>query len=61
MVSLAETQECLRIINRPGNVVSAAGAEDCVRELAPLLRTRFSRVVFRGDGAFAKQAIFDRV
>ena len=59
VVSLAETQECLRIINRPGNVVSAAGAEDCVRELAPLLRTRFSRVIFRGDSAFAKQAIFD--
>lgn len=59
VVSLAGTQECLRIINRPGNVVSAQGAEDCVRELAPLLKARFSQVIFRGDSAFAKQAIFD--
>jgi len=59
VVSLAETQECLRIINRPGNVASAEGAADCVRELAPLLRSRFERVIFRGDSAFASQAIFD--
>jgi hypothetical protein len=59
VISLAETQECLRIINRPGNTVSAEGAEDSVRELAPLLKQRFSRVIFRGDSAFAKQAIFD--
>lgn len=59
VVSLAETQECLRIVNRPGNVASAEGAADCIRELAPLLKARFSRVVFRGDSAFANQAIFD--
>lgn len=59
VVSLAETQECLRIINRPGNVASAEGAADCVRELAPLLRSRYERVIVRGDSAFANQSIFD--
>lgn len=59
VVSLAGTQECLRIVNRPGNAPSAEGAEDCIRELAPLLKARFAEVIIRGDSAFAKQALFD--
>lgn len=59
VASLAETQECLRIINRPGNVPSAEGSEDCIRDLAPLLKRRFSRVIFRADSAFARQTLFD--
>ena len=59
VISLAETQECLRLINRPGNTPSAEGAETHLAELFPLLLRRFRQVVVRGDSAFCKQAIFD--
>lgn len=59
VISLATTQECLRLINRPGNVPSAEGAAEQLESLAPLLRTRFKRVIVRGDSAFARQDIFD--
>lgn len=57
--TLAETQECLRLINRPGNKTSADGTEDHLQDLVPLLKGRFKRVIVRGDSAFARQAIFD--
>jgi len=60
VVSIAGTQECLRIINRSGNVASAAGSADALEEVLPLLKERFKRVVIRGDSAFAEQAIFDK-
>lgn len=60
VVSIAGTQECLRIINRPGNVASAAGSADALEEVIPLLKERFKRVVIRGDSAFADQSIFDK-
>ncbi len=59
VISLAETQECLRLINRPGNTPSAEGAETHLAELFPLLLRRFRQVVVRGDSAFCKQALFD--
>ncbi len=59
VISLAGTLECLRLVNRPGNEASAAGSEDHLRELFPMLDRRFKRVIVRGDSAFAKQAIFD--
>jgi hypothetical protein len=59
VISLAETQECLRLVNRPGNVSSADGAADHLRDLVPLLRSRFRKVLVRGDSAFCQQAIFD--
>jgi hypothetical protein len=59
VISLAETQECLRLINRPGNTPSAEGAETHLAELFPLLLRRFRQVVVRGDSAFCKQAVFD--
>jgi hypothetical protein len=59
VISLAETQECLRLINRPGNTPSAEGAETHLTELFPLLLRRFRQVVVRGDSAFCKQPIFD--
>jgi hypothetical protein len=59
VISLAGTQECLRLINRSGNVVSAEGAEAQLRDLFPLLLRRFKQVVVRGDAAFCAQKIFD--
>jgi len=59
MISLAGTLECLRLVNRSGNEASAAGSEDHLRELFPMLGRRFKQVIVRGDSAFAKQAIFD--
>ena len=60
VVSIAGTQECLRIINRPGNVQSSAGSADALEEVFPVLKERFKRVVIRGDSAFADQSIFDK-
>jgi hypothetical protein len=57
--SIAGTQECLRIINRPGNAESSAGSAEALDELLPMLKKRFKRIVVRGDSAFAKGAIFD--
>ena len=59
MLSLAGTQECLRLVNRPGNVVSAEGAAEQIEQVAALLKSRFERVLLRGDSAFARQDIFD--
>jgi hypothetical protein len=59
VISLASTQECLRLVNRPGNVASAEGAAAQLESLAPLLHDRFKKVLVRGDSAFARQDIFD--
>ena len=59
VISLAEAQECRRLINRTGNVTSAEGAPEEVEEVIPLLRSRFHRIFLRGDNAFACQALND--
>jgi hypothetical protein len=59
VISLAETQECLRLINRPGNTPSAEGVERHLTELFPMLLRRFRQVVVRGDSAFCNQKVFD--
>lgn len=59
VISLAGTQECLRLVNRPGNVTSAEDAATHLEELVPMLTSRFRRVLVRGDSAFARQDIFD--
>lgn len=59
VISLAGTNECLRLVNRPGNVTSAEGAAEHLESLIPLLKSRFSKVLVRGDSAFARQDIFD--
>lgn len=59
VISLAETQECLRLVNRSGNTTSADGAAQEIAELVPLLARRFEQVLVRGDSAFARQDIFD--
>ena len=58
-ITLAETQECLRLVNRPGNVTSAEGAAELLQGVFPLLEKHFRKVVVRGDSAFARQDIYD--
>jgi hypothetical protein len=59
VISLAGTQECLRLINRPGNTPSAEGAAEQLRQLLPRLGRRFRRVLVRGDSAFLDHEILD--
>jgi hypothetical protein len=59
VISMAGTLECLRLVHRSGNEASAAGSEDHLRDLFPMLGRRFKQVIVRGDSAFANQAIFD--
>jgi hypothetical protein len=59
VISLAETQECLRLVNRAGNVACSEGAASEISRLVPMLRRRFKSVLVRGDSAFACQDIFD--
>jgi hypothetical protein len=59
VISLAETQECLRLVNRSGNMASAEGAAQELENLVPMLSGRFEKVLVRGDSAFARQDIFD--
>jgi hypothetical protein len=59
ILSLAGTQECLRLINRPGNIPSADGAAEQIDSVAGLLQSRFERVLVRGDSAFARQDIYE--
>lgn len=59
VVSVAETHECLRLINRSGNVPSAEGSEKVFEELFPKLLKRTKKVLIRGDSAFAAQKLYD--
>ena len=59
LISLAGSNECLRLVNRPGNVASSQDAEKHLGAIFSLLRNRFRRVVVRGDSAFFAQKIFD--
>lgn len=57
LVTMAETGECLRSINRPGNVGSAEGSEKALREVFELVCPRFGRVYLRGDSKFCRRTI----
>jgi hypothetical protein len=60
VVSLAETGEVLRLVNRPGNRPSQEGASREVNEVIALCREAgFRRVVLRGDTAFSQSAKLD--
>lgn len=59
VVSLAGTNEVLRLVNRPGNSPSAAGAAELLDDLLPWLMRFFARVIVRGDSAFEDHEIFD--
>jgi hypothetical protein len=57
LVTLAETGECLRLINRPGNATSAEGAAEVLRDVFELMRGRFGRIYLRGDSKFCQREI----
>ena len=61
LVSLAETGEPLRIVNRSGNRPSHEGAAAVCDELIPLLRAAgFRNVLLRGDTDYSQTAQLDR-
>jgi hypothetical protein len=57
LLSLAETNEPLRTINRPGNAASAEGAAAALSEVLPMVRRHFGRVYARGDSKFYQRSI----
>jgi hypothetical protein len=60
LVSLAETGEVLRLVNRPGNRPSHEGADvEADRAAALCRRAGFKKIVFRGDTAFSQSERLD--
>jgi hypothetical protein len=60
LVSLAETGEVLRLVNRPGNRPSHEGAAAEADRAASLCRRAgFRKIVFRGDTAFSQSERLD--
>jgi len=60
VVSLAETGEVLRLVNRPGNRPSHEGAAEEADEVIALCRKGgFRQIVLRGDTAFSQSARLD--
>lgn len=55
LISVAETNECLRLINRSGNTGSADGVEDALDPCLGHLTDSFRRVIVRGDSAFYRK------
>ena len=61
VVSLANTREVLRIVNRPGNRPSHEGAADALdKAIATCLRGGFRKVLLRGDTDFSQTEHLDR-
>ena len=60
LISTAETNECLRLINRPGNATSADGVEDALDPCLQRLTKIFDRVFVRGDSAFYRTELIRR-
>lgn len=61
LLSLAETREPLRIVNRSGNQTSEDGAAAECDGVAKYLRScGFRKIVFRGDTAFSQTKHLDR-
>ena len=60
VVSLAETGEVLRLVNRPGNRPSHEGAaEEVDRAIGLCRRAGFRKIVIRGDTAFSQSDRLD--
>jgi len=61
LVSLANTQEVLGIVNRPGNFNSQQGSLGMIeRAIALCRRGGFRRILLRGDTKFSQTEHFDR-
>ncbi len=57
LLTLAETHELLRTLNRSGNITSADGAAEALKEVLPMVKRHFGKVYVRGDSAFYQRAI----
>jgi len=57
LATLAEMNEPLRTINRPGNAASAEGAAEVLHEVLPMVGRHFDKVFVRGDSKFYQRAI----
>lgn len=57
LLTLAETRELLRTLNRSGNTASADGAAAALKEVLPMVQRHFGKVYVRGDSAFYQKAI----
>lgn len=57
LFTLAETGECLRMINRPGNRPSAEGAAEMLGPCLEMLKANFREVFLRGDSKFSRKEI----
>ena len=60
LVSLANTQEPLYLVNRPGNRPSHEGAPEWMDRAATVTLQAFDKVCFRGDTDFSLTEHFDR-
>jgi len=60
IVSLANTQEALYLVNRPANVPSHAGAVPWMDRAIALVRPHAKRIFLRGDTDFSFTGDFDR-
>ena len=60
LISLANTQEPLYLVNRPGNRPSHDGAAPWIDRAVCLVRKSFKKVYVRGDTDFALTVNFDR-
>jgi hypothetical protein len=60
-LTLANTQEVLRLIERPGNAPCVEGAKEAFLEVLPMLSRRFKEVIVRGDSAFLGHDLTDAI
>jgi hypothetical protein len=61
VISLAGTGECLRVVNRPGNVRSSHGAAAALAEVLPQVRAHFANAIVRGDTDFDRRDVYQTV
>jgi len=58
IVSLAGTGECLRVVNRPGNVRSSEGAAEALAAVLPRVQRHFANAIVRGDADFDRADVY---
>jgi hypothetical protein len=61
LISLAGTGECLRLVNRPGNVRSSNGAAEALSEVLPRVQRHFRNALVRGDTDFDRADLYQAV
>lgn len=61
LISLAGTGECLRLVNRPGNVRSSEGAAEALSEVLPTVLRHFRNALVRGDTDFDRSDLYQAV